>query len=225
MGRPKAASPAARSGIGTFVKRTSGALAGHLAGLLASGLAWRMREYGVLNKNCLIVLCALAAISQPAAAKDDKKAPLPPPDIYRQLMQCRTVIDTTARLACYDRQTAAFDEATKSREIVISDKKAVAEARRGLFGFTAPIGKLMGFGGDDDAEDIKEIESTVESVRRSASGWRLELADGSTWEQNDTRDFVLSPKVGNPVRISRGALGTFFVSVKGQRAIKMRRVN
>ncbi|GFM29935.1 hypothetical protein [Novosphingobium sp. PY1] len=177
-----------------------------------------------MRKTFLITLTAVLTISQSATAKDDE-APAPP-EVYQQLMGCRSIAEATDRLACYDRQTEVLDTATRSKEVVIADKKALKEARRGLFGFTAPIGRLMGFGGneDDDAEAVKEIETSVSDVRHSRAGWRLDLADGSTWEQNDTRDFVLSPKVGNPVRIGRGALGTYFVSVNGQRAIKMRRV-
>ncbi|SFG14668.1 hypothetical protein SAMN05518801_10891 [Novosphingobium sp. CF614] len=182
-----------------------------------------------MGKSYVAALTAAAlvsGVSGPALAGDDKANTPPPPELYQQLMACRAVTDAGERLACYDRQIAAFSEAASKHEIVISDKNAVKAARRGLFGFAAPIGKLMGFGGEDDrAEEIEQIETTVAGVRRSAAGWRLELEDGSTWEQNDTRDFVLSPKIGNAVRISRGALGTYLVSVQGQRAVKMRRIN
>lgn len=177
-----------------------------------------------MNKIWFAVPITAFIAFQPVAAKDTKES-APPPEVVRKLMNCRTMTDAATRLACYDQQTAALEAATRSREIVISDKNAVQAARRGLFGFAAPIGRLMGFGDDDKAEEISQIETTVAGVRRGANGWRLEFADGSTWEQNDTRDFVLSPKPGNTVRISRGALGTYFVSVQGQRAIKMRRVS
>lgn len=171
------------------------------------------------------MLLAATLTASPALSKDSQTE-APPPEIFQQLIDCRAIADSTERLTCYDRQTAALEEATRKREIVISDKNAVKAARRGLFGFTAPIGRLMGFGGDEDeAEQIKEIESTVTSARHTANGWRIELEDGSTWEQNDTRDFALSPKAGNPVKITRGVLGTYFVSVKGQRAVKMRRIS
>lgn len=177
----------------------------------------------VLHKSCLAALIAMSFAAQPALARDEEGPALPP--LYQKLIDCRAVSDQAARLECYDRQTSALDEATRKREIVISDRNNLKAARRGLFGFAAPIGRLMGFGGDDnDAEQIKEVESKVAGVRHASAGWRLDLEDGSTWEQNDTRDFVLSPKIGNSAKISRGVLGTYFVSVEGQRAIKMRRV-
>lgn len=177
-----------------------------------------------MGKIHLLPLAA-ALISTQVAAKDTPDTKAPPPALYSQLMDCRQIADPEARLACYDERTAALDEATRNNEVVIADKEAVKKARRGLFGFAAPIGKLMGFGGDDDDEnEIKEIESTIESARKTRAGWQIKLADGSIWEQNDTRTFIMSPRSGYPVKIKRGALGTFRVSVSGQPSIKMRRV-
>ncbi|WP_165912149.1 hypothetical protein [Novosphingobium sp. PhB165] len=159
-----------------------------------------------------------------SAAKKAEETP-PPPELFQHLLDCRTITDGPARLTCFDRQSAALDDAMRKKEIVVADKQAVQRAKRGLFGFAAPVAKLMGFGGsEDDANEIKEVSTTVESARHNANGWVVTLADGSTWEQNDTRDFVLSPKPGNEVRITRGVLGTYFVSVHGQAAVKMRRV-
>lgn len=154
-----------------------------------------------------------------------REAPDPAsPKEYRELMACRAINDGPARLSCFDRHSAELDAATQSRQVVIADREAVKSVRRGLFGFTAPVGRLLGFGSSDE-EEIKQIESKVVRVGHTGDGgWRLGLEDGSTWEQNDTRGFVLSPKAGNAVKITRGALGSFFVAVQGQRAVKMRRV-
>lgn len=163
--------------------------------------------------------------SAPISAADRSIDPAPQPELFRQLMDCRQIADTTERLACFDKQSAALDIAAQKKEIVIADKQAVQRAKRGLFGFAAPVAKLMGFGGsEEDANEIKEVSTTVETARRGANGWIVGFADGSTWEQNDMKDMVLSPKPGNEARITRGALGTYFVSVRGQPAIKMRRV-
>jgi len=182
-----------------------------------------MRGMRSTTLKSVLVLAMLASLPASAAKKDDE-AP-PQPELFQQLMDCRTITDGTARLACFDRQSAALDEATRKKEIVIADKQAVQRAKRGLFGFAAPVAKLMGFGGsEEDSNEIKEVTTTVESARQNVNGWVITFADGSTWEQNDTRDFVLSPKAGNEARISRGVLGPYFVSVRGQAAVKMRRV-
>lgn len=180
-------------------------------------------EGKALSKAHMSAAAVLLLISQTALAAE--KSDAKQPETFRQVVACRTIPDAMARLTCYDQQVAALEQAASRREIVIADKQAVETAQRGLFGFATPVAKLMGFGGNDDAAtELKEISTKVGGVRKTGAGWLLDFEDGSTWEQNDTRDFVLSPKVGNEALISRGALGTFTVSVKGQRPIKMRRV-
>jgi hypothetical protein len=197
--------------------------------LLPHGLACyqtgdiRQRRERALNKAYLSAAAMALLASQAALAAD--KNPTDQPEPYRQLVACREIADAAARLACYDKQVAALDQATSRHEIVIADKKAVETAKRGLFGFATPVAKLMGFGGNEDAaEELKAVSTTVAGVRRTGAGWLIDFEDGSTWEQNDTREFVLSPKIGNKAEIARGVLGTFTVSVNGQRPIKMRRV-
>ena len=41
----------------------------------------------------------------------------------------------------------------------------------------------------------------------------------------DTREFITDPAPGQPVRIRRGALGSFMVNVNKQTGIKVHRVN
>src|SRR5262249_20970478 len=124
------------------------------------------------------------AITAVSAADRSDDAPAQP-ELFRQLMDCRQIADSAARLACFDRQSAVLDEAAKKKEIVIADKQAVQRAKRGLFGFAAPVAKLMGFGGsEEDANEIKEVTTKVQSARQGANGWIIGFEDGSTWEQN-----------------------------------------
>lgn len=178
-----------------------------------------------MKKANLSVATMLLLMSQTALAADAKSTSQDQPLAFQQLVACLGIQEPTSRLACYDEQVAAFKQATSKREIVIADKKAVEAAQRGLFGFATPVARLLGFGGNDEAaQELDKITTTVTGVNRNASGWLLEFENGSTWEQNDTRDFVLSPKLGNEAEITRGLLGTFTVSVRGQRPIKMRRI-
>ena len=171
-----------------------------------------------------IVAAAMLAGSTAGWAKDRARKD-EPPAIVRELVDCRATANRDARLACYDRQVDVFVAATEKGDIVVTDREQLQKARKGLFGFAAPIGKLLGFGGDDDDKDeIKRIETTVASVRRVEGGWRLGFAEGGVWEQNDVKNFVMSPKVGQKARISKAALGSYFVSVNGQPGVKFRRV-
>lgn len=184
----------------------------------------------MFENRAALALAAVAvlACAAPAAAAEDR-APAEP-ELYQKMVACKDIADPAERLACYDRQVTAFDSATKNRDIVIADREEVRKTRRGLFGFTAPIGRLLGLGGDGekDAKDeaIERLETKVARVGKTADGgWRLTFEEAGTWEQIDTRGWVMSPKIGQGAVISRGALGSYLVSVDGQRAIKMRRVN
>lgn len=54
------------------------------------------------------------------------------------LTQCRTLPDTAARLACFDRSVAALEQAEANRTIVIIDQQQVRETRRAVFGIALP---------------------------------------------------------------------------------------
>jgi hypothetical protein len=180
-----------------------------------------------MRRLAMIAIAVLPVCGGSAAAKDE---PAPEtPAIYRELIDCRAIADPAARLECFDRRVAALDSAMQSRDLVIADKQQVRAARRGLFGFAAPLGRLLGIGGGDDEADaddgVKRLETTVSEVRRTRDGaLKLVFAEGGTWEQIDTRSFALTPRVGNKAVIVRGALGSYIVSVDGMPGIKFRRV-
>lgn len=170
------------------------------------------------------VSAATLAIAASAGAQDKGGADSAPPAAYQQVAQCRSVADPTERLACYDRSVTALDQALTRHDVVIADRAEVQKTKRGLFGFTAPIGHFLGLGDKDGADEIKQIDTTVTAVRHTRDGWLLTFAEGGTWQQIDLQDFPLSPKVGNKARISRGALGSYFISVDGMNGRKFRRV-
>jgi hypothetical protein len=171
------------------------------------------------------VLLPLALAGSPVLAEDKK--PEGPPQLFRELLDCKEVADPAARLACFDQRVAALENATQKKDIMIADREQVRNARRGLFGFAAPIGKLLGFGGDDDEneEAVKRLETTVTSVSSRGGNLVLRFAEAGTWEQTDRNAFPLLPEPGNKAVITRGALGSYFVSVDGMAGIKFRRVN
>ena len=160
-------------------------------------------------------------LATPAAAKD--KAPPPAPQAYKDLVACKAIADPAARLACFDAQVGKLEQATAAGEVVVTDRAAVRETRKGLFGFRLP--SLGLFGGGDDMDEIKEILGTVAAARTFGYGsWRITLEDGSVWEQTDSERLVFDPRKGDKVKIYRAALGTYRMNVDGQRAIRVRRV-
>ena len=170
------------------------------------------------------ILGTLILVSLPCAAIAGRKdKPVPTPAVVSGVLACRTIADSTARLACFDDRVKAFEDAKNRRQIVIVDEPEIRTARRGLFGFSLP--KLKIFGNDDAEDELKRLETTITDVGHARDGnWLISLAEGGQWLQTDLRVLALSPKLGNKVSITRGALGSYFVSINGQPAIKMSRV-
>ena len=172
-----------------------------------------------LSSRFAVALVLLAGAAVPVAAKD--KAPAVPPAQIRELYACRDIADPTARLACFDREVGELSAADQAREIVFTDKETAKETRRGLFGFSFP--KLGGiFGGDEDA--IKEIETTIRAVSTDQSGkYRLVMEDDAVWMQIDSTYLPRQPKPGQKVKIKVASMGSYFATVEGGRAIRMKR--
>ena len=167
----------------------------------------------------------LAVLLTPAAASAGKPGDsTAPPAIYTALLDCRKITDAQQRLACFDAKSEVLATATAQHSIVVTDREELRKTRRNLFGFTIPQSGLLA-SGDGQDEEVKKFETTVTSARRSRGGeWIVVLAAGGTWEQTDSRELALAPKANQKVVITRGAMGTFFVSVDGQTPVRMRRI-
>lgn len=167
----------------------------------------------------VIGLCAVAA--QPALSED--KRPPAPPKVLTDLLACRQIADPPARLACFDAQSTALAGAAERSDIVVAERKEVERAQRGLFGLAVPSSQILGTG--PGQAEVKRLETKVASARRNRDGgWIIAMAEGGVWEQTDFKPLALSPKPGQKVVLTKGSLGSFFVSVDGQAAMKMRRI-
>lgn len=171
---------------------------------------------------------AMLAIATPATAQESSAADARVA-VIQQLYDCRAIVDPTERLACFDRQVAAVEAADTARDIRIVDREAVAETRRGLFGFS--LGRLNIFGdGDEDADEannpetVQEIETTIRQFARNDIGKLVfVLENGQRWVQTDTNTGGRTPRVGQAITIRRAALGSFMASVAGRPGIRVRR--
>ncbi|MEO9636038.1 MAG: hypothetical protein ABJF89_12580 [Parasphingorhabdus sp.] len=181
----------------------------HIAGLLSAAAA------------------ASLTLSSPADAQEtDKKAALTaPPTIYTDLVACKDVAESMARLACYDEKVAALETAQATNKVVIADREQVREARRGLFGLTLPRIKLFDGDGDEGAQ-IEQVEGVIKSARTIRSGkWLIRLEDGAVWQQTEpARSTMRRPKTGDSIVIKRGSLGSFLAKVNDGRGFKVKRV-
>jgi hypothetical protein len=175
----------------------------------------------VMRRFSLLAVASLSFVAASVAAKDkneDKTAPTPP--VFQAVLDCKSVIDSTERLACFDRTVDVMATANIKREILVAERETVKEAERGLFGLSLPKIKIFG-GNDDDA--VKEIESTIASFRRDENGALvITIADGARWKQTDS--YPQSAKVGDKIKLKKGAFGSFFANINGKSGFKVTRI-
>ncbi len=177
----------------------------------------------VLNRFGAVLACAALASGSLAAETT------PPVPFAAEFAACRAIDAAQDRLACFEKADAALDAAIQSGEVAIVYREDIKKTKRGLFGFGSSMAALFkpllrGSSKSEDEDDLVRIDTVVTWVGAGRDGWRLTFAEGGTWEQTDTKNFVMSPRIGQKSVIARGAFGSFFVSVNGQPGIKMRRV-
>lgn len=179
------------------------------------------------------VAAATLAISFNATAAEPPKVRAA---ALKALMDCRGLSDPTQRLGCYDAAAGQFEAAEASGEVVVVDRAQVKEVQRATFGFNFQIPSFLSVAAardasgapDEDsrvAEVIDSLESTVASFRKLNGRWIIRLPDGAVWAQTDDTILVRDPKPGSKIVIKRGAMGSYFLSVDGQRSMRARREN
>ncbi|MGH7023524.1 MAG: hypothetical protein ACREEB_08035 [Caulobacteraceae bacterium] len=167
-----------------------------------------------------IFALASAAVSVATAAPK----PIGEPPVVRALLDCRKVADNADRLACYDKAAAAMESATSSGDLVSIDREQRRAARRQAFGFSLPSLSFLERG--EKAGELNHITSTATNAYRNSEGkWTVQLEDGAVWQQSEAEELGRTPHPGSKVDISKGMLGSFFMTIDGQGAGKARRVS
>ncbi|KUO53822.1 MAG: hypothetical protein APF82_09920 [Sphingomonadales bacterium BRH_c42] len=145
------------------------------------------------------------------------------PAAMARLFDCREVVDSQERLACYDREVNHVYQAQASKDLIIADREQVEETKKGLFGFSLP--KLGIFGGDDEKEAVKSVTLELSGARKMANGrYILTMRDGAQWMQTDSTLVLRDPEVGEEVVISRASMGSFMAKIGTRRSFRVKRV-
>lgn len=176
----------------------------------------------MINRTAVPILI-LGSIVPYWALAAEKTEPQGAPEKYLDLMACRSIADTNARLACFDATSTQLKIAVQGGDVFLTDRTQVRKTRRSLFGLPLPD---LGIFGDDDGPAgarLSEIESVVSTARLDSEGWLITAEDGSTWRQIDGTPVAIAPRKGMPVIVKRGALGSYKMSIRNQAPIKVRR--
>jgi hypothetical protein len=166
----------------------------------------------------------VAALTMCAAPAMAKERPIPASPLVAALGKCQRVADSAARLACYDKAVPALVGAADSGDIKVVDRESVRKARRSLFGFSLPS---IPFFNSEDGKDAapSRLDSTILNFSSIGNGfYRFTIAaDRAVWESTEaanTRD----AKSGEPVIITRGAMGGFWAKIGNRRELRVRRI-
>lgn len=166
---------------------------------------------------------AVTLVAGAAIAKD--RAPAKKSPLIDALSACRQIADSTQRLACFDKASGELIAATEKGDVNVVDRAQLRQARRSLFGFNMP--RLPFFSGDDSADEAAtKLVSKVTAVKELPHNrYVVRLQDGAAlWETLEAYGSFHAPKVGDPVEINRGPLGSYILRFGKQRGVKGRRV-
>lgn len=165
----------------------------------------------------LAVSGAAQAQNRPAGTTDRAQS-------LKQLSDCRGITDDSARLACYDAAAATIDRAETTGELVVVDRGQVREAKRSLFGFDTSALNFFDRGSDDSRVEVSNVTLTIDRAYRGEGGkWVMVMTDGQVWRQTDGTGPYNPPHQGSKAEIRKASLGSFFLNVDGQTAIRARR--
>jgi len=162
-----------------------------------------------------ILLAGEAAAAPPGLAR----APT-----VQAVIDCKAIAEDNQRLTCFDKAVAAMTQAEASGDLVTIDRAQRRAVRHQAFGLTLP--SLAIFDRGEKPDEINRITAKVKSAFQSGGGkWVIELEDGAVWRQIDNNDLYNSPHAGSTVDIRRAMLGSFFMKLDGQQAIRVHRDN
>lgn len=165
-------------------------------------------------------MAALILVPSTAAAEDKRERP----EVFTQVLECRSITDDQLRVQCYDAAVAALATAEQSDDLLIASREDIQKEKRGLFGLKLPrIGLFSSRNGDEEKEEpITEITEVIKSAREGRQGYIMVLEDGSTWYQTDGT-YINRPKPGKSITIKRAALGSYMARVDGGLAVRVKR--
>lgn len=185
-----------------------------------------------MRRHLRVAALTLALPVWPGTAWPQADDATAPGRIEAELIRCRAIADSLARIVCYDAivlpraaavraplaPTAPAPRTATAAAAAAPAASAVAAAPASAPTATASAELAREFGLPERAA-VQAVQFIDSAIAGDFDGWlpqaRLQLANGQVWEIADgstgTYALMRNPKV----RISRGMLGSFFLSIDG----------
>ena len=165
---------------------------------------------------------AVALLSFAGAQAHAAPASPAPSGVVEAVSACRKLTDDAARLACYDAASSRLEAAQTKGDVVVVDREQVRSVRRQAFGFQLPSLALFPSAPHDEAVD--HVTAVIDHASQTLDGkWLMVTQDDAAWMQSDSQEIYADPHRGSKLVVRKGALGSFFCNVDGQRAVRCRR--
>jgi hypothetical protein len=173
-----------------------------------------MRETAIAAALAAIVLAAPAWAAQ---------APSVSP-VVQSVIDCRKIDEASARLACFDKAVAGLEASEAKGDLVSLDREQRRSARRQAFGLSLPSLSFLDRG--ERTDEVNRLTTSVTGLSRASDGkWVITVEGGAVWRQIDDNEFSREPRIGAVAKIRKAALGSFFMNIDRQQAIRVHRVN
>jgi hypothetical protein len=141
------------------------------------------------------------------------------------LQSCAQLTDDKQRLACFDRAVAALGTSPGAPAAATAQRETPApltdEQKMGL-----PAERILKLQAPADAAPpkLKELAATIQSVRANSAGREVfTLDNGQVWQQSEL-DPKFSVAPGDTVKITHGALGSFWMSANAHSNTRVSRL-
>ena len=172
-----------------------------------------------------VTLAGLISIAPGRAAE-----PLQP------LLACRAIVDSAARLACFDRESASLAAPSPGAPTAVPGAPRAgaalttppveqpAAAPKANFGLSAEqVNKKEAAAGKRPAE-VKAIEAHITAISSTGTGYAtFTLDNGQVWREISPEGDLLA-KPGDGVTLSRGILSSYWLQTRNGRGAKVHRV-
>jgi hypothetical protein len=181
-----------------------------------------------LSRKTFSAVTLLFAVTAPAFAQD----------LPQSVLDCSAIQQDSNRLACFDREIArhksvsgavASTQVTPAQAVPAAPPVAITppenpKAKEDEFGVTGQLARKRKEAEAKTKASLVELRSAVVKVRTKAYGEHVfELDNGQVWEEIEKKN-ALNIKQGEQVRITQGAIGSFFLLADSGATTRVRRV-